>query len=89
LTRRPTEGVGLKAELLRPAAMQRRQPGAKWRESHVALGALHEGQSRPDDARLLYSALVELWKDGDSDLILLETARGRLKKLSPGAGVSK
>jgi hypothetical protein len=39
--------------------------------------------------RRLYSALLELWKDGDSDLVLLETARGRLKKLSQGAGVSK
>ena len=60
-----------------------------WLESHVVLGALYERLGRSDSARRLYSALVELWKGGDSDLVLLETARGRLKKLSPEAGVSR
>jgi len=54
-----------------------------WLESHIALGALYERVSRPDDARRLYSALVEQWKDGDSDLVLLKTARERLARLGP------
>jgi tetratricopeptide (TPR) repeat protein len=56
-----------------------------WLESHVALGALYERLGRSDDARRLYSALVELWKDGDSDLALLKTARERLARLAPAA----
>ena len=54
-----------------------------WFGSHIALGALYERLSRRDDARRLYSALVEQWKDGDSDLVLLKTARGRLARLAP------
>ena len=54
-----------------------------WLQSHAALGALYERVARPDDARRLYSALVEQWKDGDSDLVLLKTVRERLSKLSP------
>ena len=37
-----------------------------WFESHIALGALYERVGQPDDARRLYSALVERWKDGVS-----------------------
>ena len=54
-----------------------------WLESHVALGAVYERLSRPDDARRLYSALVERWKNGDSDLVLLKAARERLARLGP------
>jgi tetratricopeptide (TPR) repeat protein len=54
-----------------------------WFSSHIALGALYERLSRPDDARRLYSELAEQWKDGDSDLVLLKTARGRLARLAP------
>jgi hypothetical protein len=51
---------------------------------------LYERLNRPDDARRLYSALVERWKGGDSDLVLLKTARERLARLAPAAAsVSK
>jgi tetratricopeptide (TPR) repeat protein len=61
-----------------------------WFRCHVALGALYERLNRPDDARRLYSALVERWKGGDSDLVLLKTARERLARLAPAAAsVSK
>ena len=56
-----------------------------WFSSHIALGALYEQLSRPDDARRLYSALVEKWKDGDNDLVLLKTARERLARLAPAS----
>ena len=49
-----------------------------WFESHIALGASVRATESPDDARRLYSALVEQWKDGDNDLVLLKTARERL-----------
>lgn len=61
-----------------------------WFSSHIALGALYERLNRPDDARRLYSALVEQWKDGDSDLVLLKTARERLARLAlADASISK
>jgi hypothetical protein len=50
----------------------------------------HARRSRPDAARRLYAALVEQWKDGDSDHVLLKTARERLARLAPAAAsVSK
>jgi tetratricopeptide (TPR) repeat protein len=54
-----------------------------WLESRSALGNLYEHAARPDDARRMYSALVEQWKDGDANLPLLVTARERLTRLQP------
>ncbi len=52
-----------------------------WFESHVALGRLYEQEKRPNDARRVYAKLLELWKGGDADLVLLKVARERLAKL--------
>jgi hypothetical protein len=46
---------------------------------------LYERLNRPDDARPLYTSLLERWKDGDSDLVLLKAARERLARLAPAA----
>jgi tetratricopeptide (TPR) repeat protein len=53
-----------------------------WLGSHVALGTLYEKSKRADDARRVYSTLVELWKGGDDDLVLLRVARERLARLT-------
>jgi tetratricopeptide (TPR) repeat protein len=54
-----------------------------WFQAHVALGAVYERTGRSQDAKRLYERVVELWKDGDPDLVVLNTARMRL------AGVSR
>ncbi len=53
----------------------------KWFAAQVALGGLYERVNRPAGAQRLYAAFLERWKDGDSDLVLLETARTRLRLL--------
>jgi tetratricopeptide (TPR) repeat protein len=52
-----------------------------WFAAHLALGTLYEQQRRPADARRVYQALVDRWKDGDADLVLLRDARHRLSRL--------
>ncbi len=51
-------------------------------ESHVALARLYERAARREDARRLYAALVEHWKDGDSTLVPLKAARDGLQRVS-------
>jgi len=53
-----------------------------WFQAHVALGAIYERTGRSQDARRLYERIVDLWKDGDPDLVVLQTARRRLAGLS-------
>jgi tetratricopeptide (TPR) repeat protein len=53
-----------------------------WFQAHVALGAVYERTGRSQDAKRLYERVVELWKDGDPDLVVLNTARVRVAGLS-------
>jgi eukaryotic-like serine/threonine-protein kinase len=76
--------VSLYEELMR-APFLGNEMQERWFESHIALGGLYERLARPDDARRLYTELVERWKDGDSDLVLLKAARERLARLGPAA----
>ncbi len=78
--------IGLHEEFMRGRLLLGNELQQIWLQSHASLGALYERVARPDDARRVYSALVEQWKDGDSDLVLLRTVRERLSKLSPRAG---
>ena len=78
--------ISLHEEFLRKPLLLGTELQQIWLQSHASLGALYERVARLDDARRLYSALVEQWKDGDSDLALLRTVRERLSKLSPRAG---
>jgi tetratricopeptide (TPR) repeat protein len=81
--------VSLYEELMR-APFLGNEMQERWFESHIALGGLYERLGRLDDARRLYTVLVERWKDGDSDLVLLKAARERLARLGPAAApVSK
>ena len=81
--------IGLHEELMRKPLLLGTEMQQIWLQSHASLGALYERVARPDDARRLYSALVERWKDGDSDLVLLKTVRERLSKLSPQVNTPK
>ena len=78
--------IGLYEEFMRRRLLLGTELQQIWLQSHASLGALYERVARLDDARRVYSALVERWKDGDSDLVLLRTVRERLSKLSPRAG---
>jgi tetratricopeptide (TPR) repeat protein len=73
--------LGLYEEFMRKRLLLGTELQQIWLQSHASLGALYERLTRPDDARRLYSALVEQWKDGDPDLVLLNTVRERLAKL--------
>ena len=73
--------IGLYEEFMRRRLLLGTELQQIWLQSHASLGALYERVARPDDARRVYSALVERWKDGDSDLVLLRTVRERLSKL--------
>ena len=72
--------LGLYEEFMRRRLLLGTELQQIWLQSHASLGVLYEQLARPDDARRLYSSLVERWKDGDSDLILLRTVRARLSK---------
>ena len=52
-----------------------------WFQSHLALGRLYEREGRRDDARRLYTALADRWKNADASLPLLKAVRERLAKL--------
>ena len=56
-----------------------------WLQAHLALGQLYERLNRPADARKIYTALIDRWKEGDDDLLLLHSVRERLAKLPPAA----
>jgi len=78
---RATDAIAAYEELLRVG-----RPGNElqliWLESHVALGGLYERASRFDDARRVYSALVDQFKAGDSTLPLLRAAREGLERVA-------
>ncbi len=57
-----------------------------WVRSHVGLAQVYERQNRPDDAKRLYAALAERWKDGDGELLLLKTSRDQLTRLAARPG---
>ena len=53
-----------------------------WLVSHLALGGLYERSGRADAAQRVYASLIDRWKDADSDLPLLATARTGLMRTS-------
>jgi tetratricopeptide (TPR) repeat protein len=57
-----------------------------WFQTHVALGKLYERQQRSADARRVYEALAERWKNGDPDIVLLREVQDRLTtmRVQPG-----
>lgn len=57
-----------------------------WERSHVGLARVYERLNRPGDAKRLYAALAERWKDGDSELLLLKTSRDQLTRLAARPG---
>jgi tetratricopeptide (TPR) repeat protein len=66
--------------LSRPPVGNEAQEG--WFAAQIRLAGLYERRGRADDARRLYTAFVDRWKDGDDNLPLLRTARARLAELS-------
>ena len=57
-----------------------------WARSHVGLARVYERLNRPDDAKRMYAALAERWKDGNSELLLLKTSRDQLARLAARPG---
>jgi tetratricopeptide (TPR) repeat protein len=54
----------------------------EWFDAQLALGRIYEQIGRPADARRLYEQVSTTWKDGDADLVRLNTARARAAALS-------
>lgn len=53
-----------------------------WFEAHLQLARIRVRQGNPDAARALYERVLEIWKQGDTDLIPLRAARSGLAALS-------
>jgi serine/threonine-protein kinase len=56
-----------------------------WVLSHLDLGQVYEELGDVPNARSAYEALLEIWKDGDPDLVALSVARERLERLGSGS----
>ena len=52
-----------------------------WVLSHLQLAEIYEETGDLSNARRYYEAFLEIWKDGDSDLVALKQARERLAQL--------
>ncbi len=57
-----------------------------WFGAHVDLGQLYERLGRTDDARRLYTSLLDRWKGGDRDIVLRKAAQDRLARLARASG---
>jgi tetratricopeptide (TPR) repeat protein len=77
---RPEDAAARYTELIGHANFNR-ESQEEWFNAHVALGRLHERAGRHADARKLYERIIELWKDGDPDLVALTQVRARVKAL--------
>lgn len=77
---RPSEAVTRYEELLKKPPFGNEGQEA-WFQAHLALGRLYEQQGRQEDARRLYTSLLDRWKDADANLLLLKAVRERLGKI--------
>lgn len=55
-----------------------------WILAHSHLGQVYQALGDAPDARRHYEALLEIWKDGDADLLALRDVRERLGGLASG-----
>ena len=76
-TGRAEDAVAHYAELLHGVEFNN-EAQQDWFEAHIALGRLYERAGRTADARALYERVAALWKDGDSDLVVLKQVHERL-----------
>jgi len=53
-----------------------------WLNAHYHLGRVYEAQGDTEHAIEYYQRLLDLWADGDDDLVVLEEARARLVRLA-------
>ena len=52
-----------------------------WLTSHLQLGKIYEQKGDLEQARQWYGKLLNLWKDGDPDIVALIEAKARLSKM--------
>jgi serine/threonine-protein kinase len=53
-----------------------------WAQAHYRLGNIYQQLGDTGNALKYYRALVEVWEDGDDDILLLAEARRRIEELS-------
>jgi tetratricopeptide (TPR) repeat protein len=55
-----------------------------WILSHVHVAEIYEELGDPAKARECYDAFLEIWEEGDSDLVLLQEVRERVGRMGSG-----
>jgi tetratricopeptide (TPR) repeat protein len=55
-----------------------------WIFSHVHVAEIYEELGDPAKAREYYDAFLEIWEEGDSDIVLLRDVRERVARLGSG-----
>jgi tetratricopeptide (TPR) repeat protein len=90
LNRDPERAVSTYLETVNTKGALGWEPQEGWILAHYELGKLYEEQGDTAKAIDYYGRFVDIWKDGDTDLVALADAHKRLRALSgPGQGESQ
>ncbi|MGK7369915.1 MAG: tetratricopeptide repeat protein, partial [Candidatus Halalkalibacterium sp. M3_1C_030] len=58
-----------------------REDQLRWIMAHYHLGQIYEEQENSDEAKKYYQRFIEIWKDGDDDLVALNNAKYQIQLL--------